>query len=73
MQALKRAMKEGRKLSHAYPDAVSKEAGISEDFVYNVIESGLIEHLFRRTGATWESSQYKGKLIRIPTTFGHDT
>jgi hypothetical protein len=71
MRALKRVVKGRQGLGHAYPDAISKEAQVSEDFVYNVIESGLIERLFRRTGATWES-KYKGKLIRIPETFGHD-
>jgi hypothetical protein len=50
MKVLKRAVKGRQQLGHAYPDAIAKEALVSENFIVNVIESGLIERIIARRG-----------------------
>jgi hypothetical protein len=47
---------------------VAQQAGVSENFLYNVIESQFIEKVFRSRGANWENSSMKN--ILVPIDFG---
>lgn len=57
----------------AYEDyrTVAAETGLSEGFVWNAIESRLLETLFKQKGAWWERSDWKTE-IQIPLNFGLD-
>ena len=50
---------------------VASEAGLAENWIYNVIESNMLEVVFAKRGATWLSN-FKGQIIKIPITFGLD-
>lgn len=41
--------------------------GIPEQFIFNVVESGIIEHCFKQRGVTWQT---RGVVIRIPIDVG---
>ena len=45
---------------------IAQEADLSEGFVYNVVESKLVEKHHGRTGAKWQD---RGRLIFIPRDF----
>jgi hypothetical protein len=52
-----------------YMDAIVAGAGVSYGFIYNIIESGYIERVLGRKGATWHYDA-PGRLIVIPVDFG---
>ena len=66
---LKRLIK-GRN-EDAYVDyrTLAAETGLSEGFVWNAIESRLLEVLFNQKGAWWERSDFKAD-IQVPLNFG---
>lgn len=71
MSRLTAAMKDhvkGRR-QDAYIDSheLASVAGVSEDFIFNAIESRLIDRHFNIAGAEWE---HQWKSIRIPLEFG---
>lgn len=49
---------------------VAQDAGLSEGFVFNIVESKLVEKHYERTGATWQD---KGRLILVPRDFNIET
>jgi len=65
------AMKDQVKGRHqdAYMDSheLASVAGVSEDFIFNAIESRLIDKHYKVHGAEWE---HRGQSIRIPLEFG---
>lgn len=65
-----KTMVKGRKTS-AQVDlkTVSSSVGVSEGWVFNVIESSLLEARFRRRGVHWHE-QHRGRVIVVPITFG---
>ncbi len=48
---------------------LADESGLSPAWVFNAIESNLLEILHRNRGAQWED---RGTLVRIPLNFGID-
>jgi hypothetical protein len=57
----------GRKNAALVPlKQIAGEAGLPEGFVYNLIESRLVEEHHGRTGAKWRD---KGRMILIPRDF----
>lgn len=48
---------------------VSSEAGLPEGWVFNVVESNLLETRFQRRGVYWHE-QHRGRVIIVPSTFG---
>jgi len=48
---------------------LAEESGLSPGWVFNAIESNLIEAVHRKRGAQWED---RGTLIRVPLNFGMD-
>jgi hypothetical protein len=46
---------------------LANESGLSSTWIFNAIESNLIELLHRKRGAQWED---RGMLVRIPVNFG---
>jgi hypothetical protein len=57
----------GRKNATLVPlKQIAQEAGLPEGFVYNLIESRLVEEHHGRTGARWRD---KGRMILIPRDF----
>ncbi len=65
--ALKDSVKGRNEDAYVYPDGIAYDAEVTEDFVFNAIESQLIDRHFNVQGAEWE---HRGKLIRVPLEFG---
>lgn len=57
--------------AYAVASTVAQQAGVSEDFLFNVIESRFIEVVLDRHGASWENPRMKNVLV-IPVDFGQD-
>lgn len=49
---------------------IAQDAGLSEGFVFNIIESKLVEEHHGRTGAKWQD---KGRVILVPRDFNIET
>jgi hypothetical protein len=50
--------------------AVAKESGVSEDFVWNAIESRLLDSCFRIKGAAFDPCDQNRNYVIIPIDFG---
>ncbi len=70
---LARALKEHVKGRHqdttVEVSKLAEESGLSPAWIFNAIESNLLETLHRKRGAQWED---RGTLIRVPLNFGMD-
>jgi hypothetical protein len=51
---------------------VEKDSSLPYGFVYNAIDSRLLQKLFGQKGAEWYSVKPAKLVIRIPSNFGHD-
>jgi hypothetical protein len=49
---------------------IVRETGLSEDWVFNVIESDAISRRYGRTGAYWHPSDRMKHVIEVPLDFG---
>ena len=69
--ALKDAVKGRHKDAFVYVSDVATQRGLSEDFIYNAVESRLLDREFGGYGAEWEVRAAKrGTMIRVPVRFG---
>ncbi|MBI3694019.1 MAG: hypothetical protein HY238_04145 [Acidobacteria bacterium] len=59
-----------REDAFVYLDSLAGETSLSQDFIFNAIESRLLDHEFNMRGAYWESHHKPGTLIRVPLNFG---
>jgi hypothetical protein len=50
---------------------LARNSGLSENWIYNAIESNLIEAQFKRQGPTWVHG-FEGTAIHVPITFGRE-
>lgn len=70
MAALK-GLIEGRQAEASeHTDIVAQLARLSTDWIFNVIESNIIEQRYGRKGAHWDGHYPRGKAIRVPIDFG---
>ena len=70
LSALKACVK-GRGSAALVPlNQIAQDAGLSEGFVFNIIESKLVEEHHGRTGAKWQD---RGRLIFVPRDFNIET
>jgi hypothetical protein len=53
-------------------DDVATKSGLPEDFIYNVIESRIIDREFNRHGAWWHPQFKPGTTIKVPVSFGSE-
>jgi hypothetical protein len=68
-KVLKSAVKDRREDAILYSDSVASEAGCSDEFIYNVIESRALDRCFNMQGAVWEAGTAT-KIIHVPADFG---
>jgi hypothetical protein len=52
--------------------AAAQESGLSESWIFNAIESNLLEYEFQKKGAKW-CQGFEGTMIFVPVTFGLET
>ena len=70
MAALKERVAGRHEPGYIYLDQVAN-AGLPEGFVYDAIESNLIEYRLNKHGAHWYEGRVGG-LIEVPIKFGHE-
>lgn len=68
---LKRLVKDREQETVAVIDAVAIAASVPIGFVYNAIESRLLDREFKMVGASWSGHSNPRVIIRIPINFGH--
>ena len=49
--------------------ALARDSGLSESWIYNAIESNLLEAHYGRKGVTW-ASRLEATMIYVPFAFG---
>jgi hypothetical protein len=60
----------GRHAARMIPiKALARESGLSENWIYNAIESKLFEVHYGRKGGTWVHG-FEGRMVYVPGTFG---
>ena len=66
--SLKDAVKGRNEDAYVYLDSLAADSGVSEDVVFNIIQSELLDYRFNMKGARW----YEGRppLIHVPLDFG---
>jgi hypothetical protein len=51
---------------------VERDSGLSQEFIYNAIESQLLDREFNKKGADWTQQSDPKIVIRVPVNFGHE-
>jgi len=69
--ALQKQIKGRRDEALVYAESLANAAGLPLDFVFNAIESRLLDHEFNIEGAYWDEHGRTGMWIRVPIDFGH--
>jgi len=71
IEAIKKHFKGGHVGRMVSPQTLAQESGIPENWIYNAVESNLIEGEFQKRGIVWANG-FEGKLIHVPAAFGSE-
>jgi hypothetical protein len=69
LASIKRQVKGGHGARIVMLKALARDSGLSESWIYNALESDLLEAHYGRKGATWAHG-FEGSMIHVPRTFG---
>jgi hypothetical protein len=69
--AIQKHVKGGSGARMISPHTLARVCDVSEDWIYNAVESNLIEAEFERHGIVWANG-FEGKMIHVPIGFGRE-
>jgi hypothetical protein len=69
--AIKKQVKRAQSGRLVSPQTLARDCGVSADWIYNAVESNLIESEFNRHGITWANG-FEGQMIHVPAAFGRE-
>jgi hypothetical protein len=65
VQSVKTNVKDRQRGTLMTVETIARDSGLSENWIYNAIESNVIEKQFGRTGATWAHGFVEGTMIHL--------
>ncbi len=68
---LKKYVKGRQQAAFVNIDSVQQESGLSSGFIFNCIDSNLLEVCFNKKGAQWANG-FRGTVIVVQPTFGQE-
>lgn len=70
--SIKRRVKDGQAgVAMVSPQILARDCGLAETWIWNAVESNLIEAECKRQGVKWVHG-FEGKMIHVPSDFGKD-
>jgi len=70
--SIKRRVKDGQAgVGMVSPQILARDSGLPENWIWNAVESNLIEAEFKPQGVKWAHG-FEGKIIHVPIDFGKD-